>query len=736
MLPVAHASAHIVPRALAERWAGVPLPKWVAECCGLQGNTSVGALATATLPIDASAQAAVEFFLAELMRKRADEIGALRVFPPHVELTSDAIDRADWSTRVRNVLIFEGFRDNPMKLADVTYGQLFRVRNLGMKSVIEIGLWADELSGYPQSVIQPVQGRASLDDTDLESLRALAHAEWADLIFHSDPRFSDLVPDNGQSVSAANLAEALLLAVASSAVITQLSVPFAIPFTASNPASVSAWLSDFKARAAALEIMPLEDLLADYLQRSSGLWGRRLEAILARLGWSGKAPVTLEDAGRILDVTRERIRQIEHKVRKRFPTTPAFAPALTRALEHLVKVAPIETDKAAELLVQAGISRAPFAPEGLIAAAEDLGIDSPIQIVNAKGLRLVTRAANSSHVAAILNIARRKAGASGLVSSLDVAIKVSRDSKVECTEDEVAKTLDASRRFRQVHQSWYWATDITPGRNRLINVCRAMLSVTSPLGVSSLRDGIKREYTFRNLSGMGRFDLRVPPTDVLRAFLRDHPDFVLTPEDCVRYAQPLDYRHELGQADQALVDVLRSSPSTVLDRATILQECVERGLNLQTVSTSLTYSCIIEHLDTNIWTLRGADINPAAVEAIRRANALRPRERRVRDFGWTKDGYLWIATVVPPVIQTFVFGCPPGSRPYIARRKFAAVMRDGTPCGTIGVTEDGMVYGFGIFQQISGCEPGDILVVEFNLSDTKATLVLGDEELLDLYGSE
>jgi hypothetical protein len=32
--------------------------------------------------------------------------------------------------------------------------------------------------------------------------------------------------------------------------------------------------------------------------------------------------------------------------------------------------------------------------------------------------------------------------------------------------------------------------------------------------------------------------------------------------------------------------------------------------------------------------------------------------------------------------------------------------------------------------------PGDILVVELNLIDTKATLVLGDEKLLDLYGSE
>jgi hypothetical protein len=32
--------------------------------------------------------------------------------------------------------------------------------------------------------------------------------------------------------------------------------------------------------------------------------------------------------------------------------------------------------------------------------------------------------------------------------------------------------------------------------------------------------------------------------------------------------------------------------------------------------------------------------------------------------------------------------------------------------------------------------PGDILVVELNLIDTKATGALGDEKLLDVYGSE
>jgi hypothetical protein len=63
-------------------------------------------------------------------------------------------------------------------------------------------------------------------------------------------------------------------------------------------------------------------------------------------------------------------------------------------------------------------------------------------------------------------------------------------------------------------------------------------------------------------------------------------------------------------------------------------------------------------------------------------------------------------------------------------------MGDGTSCGTLGVTDEGMVYGFSTFQQLSDCDPGDIVVVEFNLSASTATLVLGNEELLDVYAPE
>lgn len=729
----------LLPFALAERWRHVALPRWVAECCGLPQTSTVSDLAIARTPSEGTARAAVEFYVSELVRARSNEISAVRVFPPQCVSCVELTEGIAWPSRVRTALRRAGLIDQPEELATLTYGQLLRLKGLGMKSLIDFGLQAERLTEHEAGIDSTPSGPPygqSIDQATLGSLRRLAAADWADLIFGSDPRFSDLVPNNGESL--ASLAETLIATfdpVASSNA-TQLPLPYAIPVDLNDLSRLSVWVRDIETRVPQVEGRKLEDLLSHYLEQCSGLRGRRRDAILARLGWSGKVPSTLEEAGHLLGVTRERIRQIERKTRQKFPLTPVYVPALTRALQLLAEAAPIEVDKAAVLLKSREISNSPFSPESAIAAANDLGIDSPVQVASAKGVHLVTRAANTTHVSAIQVVARKRAGASGVVSAHDVAADVSRKSKVECSVEDVIRTLEASPRFRNLKGSWFWATDLPAGRNRLVNICGNMLSVTSPISITRLRDGVKREYTFRNLSGSGRFDLRVPPADVLRAFLHDHPDYVVDDDDRVRPIRPLDYRQQLGQSDQILVDVLRSNPSGVLDRATIIRECVERGVNVQTVNVDLTYSCLVEHVDVNIWTLRGADVNPAAVEALRQANALRPREKRVRDFGWTADGNLWIAAVVPPITQPFVFGCPPGSRPYVAGQRFSALMRDGTPCGAVGVTEDGTVYGFSTFQQLSGCDPGDIVVVEFNLGDRNATLVLGNEELLDRYGAE
>ena len=179
------------------------------------------------------------------------------------------------------------------------------------------------------------------------------------------------------------------------------------------------------------------------------------------------------------------------------------------------------------------------------------------------------------------------------------------------------------------------------------SLTRKMLSVAAPIELGSLREGVRREYRYRGHRGVKTWALLVPPRSVLRCYYKAHPEFEIDENDLVRPIEPLDYRTELALNDAILVDVLRSSPTCVLDRASLWRECERRAMNVNTFSLYLTYSPVIVHLGTDIWTLRGVRVDPTAVEALRQANALRQKEKRVLDHGWTADGQLWVATRLP-----------------------------------------------------------------------------------------
>src|SRR5439155_6746259 len=138
-------------------------------------------------------------------------------------------------------------------------------------------------------------------------------------------------------------------------------------------------------------------------------------------------------------------------------------------------------------------------------------------------------------------------------------------------------------------------------------------------------------YRWRNSTRMknNKWELIVPPRNVLEAFYQAHPEFQVDHTGRVISFELLDYRTELGQTEQVIVNVLRSSPACVLDRASLIKACQQRGINENTLSIFMTYSPVLEHLGIDLWTLRGVKVDPAAVEALRIANAEKPREKRL-----------------------------------------------------------------------------------------------------------
>jgi hypothetical protein len=225
---------------------------------------------------------------------------------------------------------------------------------------------------------------------------------------------------------------------------------------------------------------------------------------------------------------------------------------------------------------------------------------------------------------------------------------------------------------------------------------------------------------------------------VLLAYYKVHPEFAVSDGELIKPVSPLDYRAELALNDAILVDVLRSSPACVMDRAILAAECARRSMNMNTFNIYLSYSPVIARLGTDVWTLRGVRVDPAAIEAVRQANALRVHEKRVLDHGWTSDGRLWLGARIPAAHEAAAMkvSMPGAIRHYVAGREFAATDEDGIALGSIRVNEEGNSWGFSRFLRQRGADEGDILVVEFNLAENVAVLRLGDDELLEEISPE
>lgn len=688
-------SAPLLPAALREALAGRPVDGWIASELGVEAGATFSALDRTAWDAGVLWSPRVENYLVAVLRKTLPQVQSLRALAqplsPQVDLAVLPLRR-----RTRNALTVAGYLDDRVRLSAATYGELLELRGMGYASVLDFAASAERYVEEPSV--------HSLEELSVMTERVL-EASWSDHVTGDDPRFSDLLP-RGQS--AGQQLEILELAGRGSS---------------AAYGEARARIPALEQRAAAVEEQKLEDGLRDYVTAAMPhLDDRQLGALLARMGWLGPRPVTLEVAGKLMGTTRERVRQLQSKLAKRRSALPLFMPTLDRALDEISLAAPISAADAALLLQQRGISVGPFHPASVLSAAEFCGKTPTFELDELDGTEMVISSRDLKIAKSLTHIALRQAGRYG-VSNLEEVLAQADAAGVDATKIELGVFLRSSKRFEFLDDEWFWSPAIPNERNRLHNTTRGILSVVSPMEITILREGIRRRYAWRRLQ-------LVPPRSVLLKFYDAHPDFIVE-GNYVRPSLPLDYRKELGPSEQAMVDVLRTAPAGVLDRASLMVACTARGINPNTCSVLTTYSSIIAHPETDAWAIRGVDVSPMALKALLDANARRPRQRRLLSYGWTPDGELWIAYRLPAT-SSVVIGIPRPIAQYVAGRHFEAVAEDGTPTGTINVDANTTSsWGYIPFLSRRGADEGDVLRITFDLSAGRARLSLESSDALD-----
>lgn len=705
--------APLLPASLRIQWAQEPMPNWLCEELRAPFGATYARLDTTIWDQAKSASPRALIAIVNLLSARRREIEDLPIVDPSQRQEGVSLSNWPLSTRSRNALQSAGLIAKPDALQLMTFREVLRIKNLGMRCALEISCLLECALLARRSALEqlalPLKSGAQSDWK--EYLLDCATRPWAASISELDSRFAPLLPSGADGTVAERIEQLL-------------AEPDSLSTVLRGPDLVGA-LVRLEAALKKQADLKLDEALNDLLLSSSRRRKHQVEALTVRFGWGGKPPATLEESGQPLGITRERIRQIEKRFLDDLPDD-LYLPQLDAAIDLLEKSVPLTLSNAQELLLQSGISRNRFPAESVISTAMLFKRKTDLRIhdANKKGSLLV---GSHSSVRDIASTARRLAAMSGVASVYQVSATAKHDASAP---EEVRRILNGLANVEFLNEDWFWVTDLPIRRNRLSNVAKRILSVASPQSIQSIRDGVRRHFTFRSKSHSRFENLVTPPSDVLASFFKHSPEFKLI-DSSVAPASPLNYQQELGDSERTLVEVFRSTATGVLDRRSVIEACTARGMNENTTSILLTYGPSIEHVGVDIWKLRGVQVDPSAVEALRSANALEPREKRVLSYGWRPSGKLWIATRVPYTQANVVVGVPGTMRRYLDERTFLAVdVASGERCGQISVNGEGTSFGYGAFLRVSGAEHGDVMLAEFDVATDKVELSLADESVL------
>ena len=666
----------LLPESLRLAWRVEVVPDWVADEMCLSRGMTLSAL-------DGRAWArcshkeipeAVKKFLINIVAMRRASIDHLRVLDRPWPRSMDPTLLA-WSNRTRNCLRKAGLLSDISRLCALTFKDLFSLKAMGAASVLDFACVVEAALTPAQQGLEG--GVAATEDLASVLLKAI-DSSWAPQVSNQDPRFSDLLPPGNLTIFER---------------LEQLTAePEDPPLTETQLARA---ITALEARLLTISHAPLEVALAHFIELVTRYRGATLQALLRRLGCDGEPPATLEEAASVLSVTRERMRQIHKRFSERMPNHPIFMPQLDAAISAVRERAPVSVLEASELIRAKGISARAFHPRSLLAVAEFCGRSQPFEIESSVGLPRVVVEQRREFERAALSVACRQAGASGATNVQEVAAELVSRGHSNVDDESLRRFLKDCGEIEFLNEDWFWQRTEIPSRNRLRNITRKMLSVTSPISVNELREGVHRHYKMRGTRGISSWPLVTPPRAVLQEFYRLHPDFSIDSKGLVGAVGQLDYGRELNPTERVLLEVIRSSPACLLDRNSLSRSCSAMGMNPNTFSQYLSSSPVISHVGTDMWSLRGTRLDPAAVEALREANAARPYAKRIIDHGWTESGDLWLAARLPETPSHFVLGIPSAIRRFVVGREFPATDEHGLGAGTVRVNLEGVSYGYG-----------------------------------------
>lgn len=458
------------------------------------------------------------------------------------------------------------------------------------------------------------------------------------------------------------------------------------------------------------ELTPAEfgELAVAALFRERGMKDDRgwAGALAARWGWSGRSQLTLEQAGDLVGVTRERVRQVASVVKpvEGWERVWPAPPSVTSALDTLLAALPEERTVLDErLAANHGVTC-----DGLVALAELCGrrVDLDVGDVVLGRDHAEARRERDHRMEVMTQTIRDLSGANRLANLRAVVRNVAErgfdleieDARSLCASDDSLWLLPLDYVF---HDTSYEAPPF--------NEARRMIDFAGPLPLEVVVEGIDRAAGARQRPPM-------PPRSVVRALFERHPGFSVDPDDTVASLR------ESGQDDSILqVQIARFLAGRAAECATVDElhdEARRRSWNWSSVQVYLQFSSLIRKAGPSTYAPVGVEVPPEVVSEVR-DRTLAQRIAAHVSHRYEAERVVIDVVVGTATVTNGVLTVPQELASAIGDRRFRATADDGTSYGHLGVSGSNL-YGLTGLLKHYRVSAGDRMVIVLDASTGSA----------------
>ena len=448
------------------------------------------------------------------------------------------------------------------------------------------------------------------------------------------------------------------------------------------------------------------------------------EALAGRAGISLNGQLTLEEAGRLVGVTRERMRQVakdyrlEHKVRRRWP--------LTRRLQSIKDT--LERSIGEPLDAVEDDLNAPFGVLGndFGSGTRPLGFKNAVELLDWYGhpVRLeldpVERVRRSGEEFCLpesvtLDSIRMQvwtlSEGTGFLRESDLLRSV-RDLLPELEEDDLRQVIELAIGNDRLPLGYLF---VARGSDAVVfGVLQRMLSWVNPLPLTEVYEGLDRKFRFRQFP-------KLPPIEVIHELIHRVEGFDIE-GDLVSVAAPRepDTRTILGWIGTEL----REAEGQVLHRSAILESARRAGRHTTSVALYLKFGEIVAPVGRGCFRLVGSRPTASSID-VARTRGLRENIRTQTDYQYANDGMRLSVTVGNDLRDGGVLSVNARTQRLIANRRLAITSYVG-PHGNCALSGS-LLYGFPSVLNALGVMPGDQIWVEINFMDNTAHVLMAED---------